>query len=600
MVAVALLSTPWPLYNRPSIQLGALKAYLKKHIKHIRVDTYHLYLDVAETIGYDLYSLISESSWLSEALYGYILFPEKEHDCESFLRLLKKKNPFLKSLEIDKVREELLKCLERHIRTIDWESYDLIGFSICFSQFMSSLLYMSKIREKLPNGLIIAGGSHCSDRLGKSLIDTFSFIDLIVEGEGEQTLLNICKALMERRPLEEIEKLPGVISKSKDPSGSCQLTDLSELPRPDYADYFQHLQKLPNDRRFFAKIPLEGSRGCWYRGLKGRGCTFCNLNLQWKNYRQKSMEQVLSEIEEYVTKYKTVFFSFMDNLIPRDFVPGLFEELASKERDLRFFLESRAGITLDHLKLMRKVGVEEIQVGIEALSTSLLKKMNKGTTAIQNIEMMKACELHDTPNLTSNLILDFPLSDENDVKETLYNMNFVRHLRPLKPISFWLGYGSTVYNEFQKYNIKRVYNHKYYRYFIPKDILSKLVLMIQGYTLMVPKRNMWAEVKKEAIQWQKRYQSLKRDSIPILALYDAKDFLIISERVSLRKENMHRLTGKSREIYLFCEKRRHIKEIISTFPSIGYERICSFLDELVSKRLMFKEGVEYLSLAIRP
>ena len=41
---IALISTPWPLYNRPSIQLGALKAYLKAthpdvevHADHARV-----------------------------------------------------------------------------------------------------------------------------------------------------------------------------------------------------------------------------------------------------------------------------------------------------------------------------------------------------------------------------------------------------------------------------------------------------------------------------------------------------------------------------------------------------------------------------------
>lgn len=599
MIAAALISTPWPLYNRPSIQLGALKAYLRKHLKQIRVDTHHLYLDVAEHIGYEVYSFISESSWLSEALYAYILFPEKQKDIQRFLKLLKKKNPRLNCLEIEKIKEDLCNCLEKHVENIDWETYDIIGFSICFSQLMSSLLYMSKIKERYPNSFIVAGGSHCSDKLGKSLINTFDFIDLIVEGEGEQTLLNICKALIEKRPLEEIEDLPGVISRSKEPSGPCQLIDLDELPTPDYDDYFQHLERLPKKKKFFAKIPLEGSRGCWYRGFKGKGCAFCNLNLQWKGYRQKNIEQVLSEIETYVTKYKTISLSFMDNLIPRDFVPGLFEALISKGRDLRIFLESRAGISLEHLKLMRKGGVEEIQVGIEALSTSLLQKMNKGTTAIQNIEIMKACELHDTPNLTSNLILDFPLSDEEDAKETLYNMEFVRHLRPLKPISFWLGFGSKIYNEHQNYGIRRVYNHIYYRYLIPENIFKRLCLMIQGYTSKNPQKNIWKDVRKKVSQWQKKYLHLKKYKFPILAFYDAKDFLIISEIVDEKKEHMHRLTGRSREIYLFCERRRHIQEILSAFPSLSYEKVHPFLEELVSKRLMFKERDEYLSLAIK-
>ena len=41
---------------------------------------------------------------------------------------------------------------------------------------------------------------------------------------------------------------------------------------------------------------------------------------------------------------------------------------------------------------MRSAGMTEVQVGIESLSSKLLKKMSKGTTAIQNLEIMKNCE----------------------------------------------------------------------------------------------------------------------------------------------------------------------------------------------------------------
>jgi len=71
---MVLVSTPWPAYNRPSIQLGALKAYLKAQFPRLKLDALHLYLKVAERLGYKLYGAISERTWLSESVFGASFF----------------------------------------------------------------------------------------------------------------------------------------------------------------------------------------------------------------------------------------------------------------------------------------------------------------------------------------------------------------------------------------------------------------------------------------------------------------------------------------------------------------------------------------------
>ena len=81
---VALISTPWPLYNRPSIQLGALKAYLYSTCPGLRVDARHFYLQLAESLGYKLYQQISERTWLAESIYAALLFPERFKTIERF------------------------------------------------------------------------------------------------------------------------------------------------------------------------------------------------------------------------------------------------------------------------------------------------------------------------------------------------------------------------------------------------------------------------------------------------------------------------------------------------------------------------------------
>ena len=118
---------------------------------------------------------------------------------------------------------------------------------------------------------------------------------------------------------------------------------------------------------------------------------------------------------------------------------------------------------------MRAAGLRKVQVGIEALSTRLLRKLHKGTTAIQNLEIMKHCEALGIANL-SNLILHFPLSDAQDVEETLRAMKFARAFRPPKPVAFWLGLGSPVARNPSAYGIRSVANHPNWARIFPPAI----------------------------------------------------------------------------------------------------------------------------------
>ncbi len=43
---VLLVSAPWPLFNRPSLPLGALKAYLSKAVPQVQTEACHLFLQM--------------------------------------------------------------------------------------------------------------------------------------------------------------------------------------------------------------------------------------------------------------------------------------------------------------------------------------------------------------------------------------------------------------------------------------------------------------------------------------------------------------------------------------------------------------------------
>jgi hypothetical protein len=255
---------------------------------------------------------------------------------------------------------------------------------------------------------------------------------------------------------------------------------------------------------------------------------------------------------------------------------------------------------LAELELMRAAGMGKVQVGIEALSTRLLHKLRKGTSAIQNLEIMKHCEALGIANL-SNLILHFPLSDAQDVEETLHTMEFAGAFRPPKPVGFWLGLGSPVANNPRAYGIRAVANHPNWARIFPPAVFRSLPLMVQSYRHAASdQRRLWKPVQAGLKAWTAAYERLQRGPLPepILGYRDGGDFMMIRERRHDGDSTHHRLEGTSRAIYLFCGHHRPLQQIHERFSNVPSDKIVSFLQKMTSERLIFAEGDRFLSLAV--
>ena len=382
-----------------------------------------------------------------------------------------------------------------------------------------------------------------------------------------------------------------------------QLQDLGDLSAPDYEDYFNLLKSFDPQRAFFPTLPVEISRGCWWKRAAGphkaSGCAFCNLNLQWDGYRAKKAARVVFEIDHLTQRHQILSLAVTDNVLPKKESIDIFKQIKHLNKDLRLFGEVRATTPLKELKALRDAGMHQVQVGIEALSNSLLKKLHKGTSTIQNLEIMKNCEALGIENI-SNLILQFPGSDQQDVDETLKTLEFAEPFRPLKAVNFWLGLGSPVWQNPKVYGIKAVFNHPNWSYLFPDKVYRSLPLMIQAYRGdLTYQKKLWQPVRKKIADWQKQYAEIQKssDNDPILSLRDGKDFIIIRQKRFQAEPAVHRLVGPSRKIYLFCQKHRSTRSICTAFPGIPTQSIKGFLTMMVAKKLMFAEKNNYLSLA---
>ena len=597
---VALIAMPWAIFSRPSIQIGTLKAYLEKTTDWIRVDTFHPYLEVAARLGPEVYHWISQNLWLSEALYGLLVFPERTEDIKSFIS----RSPgaadkgIRDKLAIEEVREVLQNQIAILPATLKLSSYHLVGFSVCFHQLLASLAAAKQIKSSLPQVPIVFGGSSCAGDMGRTLADNFSQIDYIIDGEGELPLLNLCESLAGPKNHSTNSIGAGTHCGTSSVKGQ-QLPNIEDIPIPDYRDYFMQMQKLFANHPFIPQIPVEFSRGCWWSK-----CTFCNLNLQWQGFRKKSPARMLHEVTTLADRHAGLDFAFTDNSLPQKESVTFFKKIAGLNRDYRFFGEVKAAMQSRGRRQLfatySRGGLSTIQVGIESLSTPLLTRMNKGTTVLDNIAAMRDA-IDNGLVLEGNLITEFPGSTSAEVEETLHNLDFVLPFHPLSVACFFLGHGSPIANNPEQFNIRSIRHQAASRKIFPRRILNNLQLLVMDYSGdRTFQKKLWRPVVRKVKAWQDFHRN--RRSIaqehPPLSYRDGGGYIIIRQEMAGRPTLHHRLRKQSRAIYLFCQEIRSLAELQERFPSFRENQLRAFLHELIDKRLMYGENGRYMALAV--
>jgi len=592
---LGLISMPWALFNRPSVQLGALKSYLAQAEPDVQVRCLHPYLGLAKSIGLELYREISQDVWLCEGLYAGLLFPEQRGVLQGFLAKRLKHCKSAGAQEIDSLWLKVDAHLQQWLARQEWNKFDLVGFSVCFNQLLASLLAAKRLKTLQSQLPIVFGGSSCVAEMGSSLLDVFPWLDYVVHGEGEMVLANLCQVLAGHQTALAPQVLARNQQAQEESFSGFQFKNLSELPTPDYADYFLDLHRDFSGAPFVPELPVEFSRGCWW----GK-CTFCNLNLQWHGYRGKTAEQMEQEVLSLSERHGCLDFSFTDNVLPGREAPDFFAQMAQGKNDFRFFAELRVNQRGETLKGYRQGGLVAVQAGIESLSQGLLERMRKGATVMENLALMKESVALGI-RLDGNLITGFPQSTEAEVQETLANLDFVLPFTPLTGASFFLGHGCEVANNPKDYGIRAIVQHPHNRKLFPPQILSGLTLLINDYRGdRAHQRRLWQPVVKKIKEWQRFHEARRSPAhlVPPLSYRDAGNLLIIRQELPGQATLHHRLRGASRAIYLACETIVEFAELARLFPKLGTAQLAIFLEELTAKRLLFAQGTRYLALAV--
>jgi ribosomal peptide maturation radical SAM protein 1 len=597
---ICLIALPWHDHHLPQPSLGALAAYLRKVEPSWTIETAYPYVDVA-TQGEELYGAISAHGFEGERLYAALMYGRGVdrivEDWEAlppttvlgeYLHSVKQRGVTVRDV-VERVIDELDHNLDSLVAARDW-SDAIIGLTTSFSQLFGNLLLARRIKASDASSVIVLGGSTVSPAaIADSVVAVYDQVDYVIRGEGELPLHALAQHLErgDRGPLPQ-----GVVARGTPAVAMWQVPDLDVLPAPDYDAFFARV----GPGRSRTRLAIEGSRGCWWdRTTKNprSTCQFCNLNVQWEGYRQKSARNIASVMRELADRYHSTHFAFLDNIVRTRGLDDFLTEIVALGFDARIFHEARANMRPYDILRFYEAGLRTVQFGIEGLSTRFLQRINKGTTAIMNLEVMKTCvELGVASG--SNLIVGFPGSTQAEVDETVEVIDrYAFAYEPLMIAEFSLAIDSAVMRFPDDFGLVRLRNHDAYADVVSPEDLARLVTFQRSFDFASPQVS-WAPVQQRVESWRRDYRRH-----PTWYL-DGGTFLNVYRKRPGTPPETIELVGDEAHIYRFCLEIRQRAEILQKFAGDSADHaaeVDAILASLVARLIMFQEGARFLALA---
>jgi ribosomal peptide maturation radical SAM protein 1 len=438
---IHLVNMPFANLFIPSIALAQLKAAVENaHGNKVSVRISYLNHEFARRIGTRPYEAIASgnaghTSGLGEWLFRSAAFPELPDNTAEYLAryryLLERESLHLRESDIRAFRSTLDELLDELILRYRIHEADVVGLTSMFVQNLPSIALAKRLRRISPHQTIVMGGANCEGSMGIELVTNVPTLDFVFSGMSLLSFPQFVGHLLDGEP-ERCHKIDGVFSRRncrslveliENPAdvdwrtvkAEQQLNgvallgreqDINQQPQVEYDNFLYSLDHLLPEQSRRAHIPFETSRGCWW-GERAH-CTFCGLNGGTMAYRALHPERAVAMMNALFERYGTRAreFESVDNILPREYFDAVLPKLKTPDH-ARIFYEVKADLTEDNVRALARARVLRIQPGIEALATSTLKLMHKGTTAFHGLRLLRYCRKHQVqPNW--NLLVGFP------------------------------------------------------------------------------------------------------------------------------------------------------------------------------------------------
>lgn len=277
--------------------------------------------------------------------------------------------------------------------------------------------FTSGLKSLLPELKVILIGIHAGTLSGE-ILEKYPFIDYIVSGEPEWTILRLVNCILDHSDMRDIKGLTYRSDTGITINPEIDFEqNIDTVGLPDWGKVNMDVYRLPIVDRPFSLINY--SRGCPYQ------CNFCvSYKYYGRKFRKRSIPSLIEEIHynlsigirdflfwsEQMTFDKEHLHHFLDEII----TTGL-------NQKIRWVCNSRVdGIDRILIKKMKEAGCWQIAFGFESGNQDILKSMNKGNhqTIAQSVE---AAELAASCGIVvdGHFIIGYPGETIETVRETI-------------------------------------------------------------------------------------------------------------------------------------------------------------------------------------
>lgn len=461
-----------------------------------------------------------------------------------------------------------LEYLWEHVEEIvaamgdDLESYDAVGIGSTFYQNGPALALASYVKNRWPEKKLILGGANCDGEMGAALLEKFPFLDFVFSGEVDHSFPEFIERLEAGAAYDDVSGLC-----YRDAAGGVRqgpqqipLRDLDSLPFPDFDDYLVQRKRYELHDENQITLPLESSRGCWWGATQH--CTFCGLNANGMDYRQKSQDRFKAEVEATVERYGTQFLFMADNILSLKYFNDFIKWSAERDLGIDFFYEIKSNSNREQVAAMAAAGITFVQPGIESFSTSILKLMRKGVTGIRNVAFLKYAEDYGL-KVAYGILTGFPGEDPAEYERMSGNLQKLVHLLPpghVMPIEFHRF--SPYHQNPDAFGIKlRPDPRYYYLYPFPEEEVARLCYVFESDVPMESKY--LDQLEQKVTEWQQTYYSTGCT----LTWSSTKEAIHVKDRRKGFPPTDYRITGHARLIYEILDEPQGLKSVARRLSS---------------------------------
>lgn len=294
---------------------------------------------------------------------------------------------------------------------------------MCLTRMREVAWHISRIAKE--RGVpVVAHGSDATDH-SEMFLD--HGVDYILRGEAEQSLVDLCRALLARTQPGDID---GLVYRDADGARVCGSGSMAknaawaDLPQPpaDLTDFHSYREAWQQAHGYFS-VNMVSSRGCPYR------CNWCAKPISGNKFHLREASAVAEEMRQLKVEAGAEHIWFSDDVfaLNRRWVQEFAIEVNRRDAVLPFKIQSRADLmSVETVEALQSAGCAEVWMGVESGSQKILDAMDKGLllaevqTARQRLRRagIRACYF---------LQFGYPGEQWQQLQETI---QFVRQTRP--------------------------------------------------------------------------------------------------------------------------------------------------------------------------